>query len=358
VSGDTDLAVTGGASLVFHAGNYTVEQTVTISAAADGDTANGSATFECSAPGYLAATVIAIESDTDVPPVSEKINSGGAAASDNWEADGHWVSTGAQGTSVSSAAIANAVDAPQAVYQSRRWGTTLTYNLNVPDGTYNVRLHFAELYWTSAGHRRFDLFIEGQEVLSDYDIWAAAGGINRARTETFENVVVGDGNGLQIQGIASLGVVQVNGVEVWSTGALGQAKAVPSERTVAKTVSSGWPVAWVRSGVAEWQLAPELTDGDSETLWRGSADSTSWSIALDFEEVVPLQALDLIYADQPWTEVGVMATEDLVEWMDLERVADRPVNCRALFLHFGEDGSGHPPAIREIEWEEEAPLHP
>jgi hypothetical protein len=66
--------------------------------------------------------------------------------------------------------------APQAVYQSERYGTT-TYTIPTltPAATYTVRLHFAELYWTAAGKRIFNVVINGTTVLSQFDVFAAAG---------------------------------------------------------------------------------------------------------------------------------------------------------------------------------------
>jgi glucose/arabinose dehydrogenase len=60
-SGDTDVTVTGGASLTFTSGNYTTNQTVTIHAATDADTTNDTATITCSSgaltPQNVAVTV-------------------------------------------------------------------------------------------------------------------------------------------------------------------------------------------------------------------------------------------------------------------------------------------------------------
>ena len=54
-------------------------------------------------------------------------------------------------------------------------------------GWYRVLLHFAEVApaITTIGQRRFDVLIEGQRVLSNYDILFEAGGPNRAVVETF-----------------------------------------------------------------------------------------------------------------------------------------------------------------------------
>lgn len=146
--------------------------------------------------------------------VSRKVNCGGQAATNGWGADAGWSGSADIGASTSTAAIANATNAPAAVYQSRRYGSNLVYTAAVPDGTYTVRLHFAELVWTEAGHRSFNVTVEGQTVLTNFDIWPAAGGKDRAVTRTFENVAIT--GGLQVTGLATLGVAQFNGVEIWS----------------------------------------------------------------------------------------------------------------------------------------------
>jgi uncharacterized protein (DUF1800 family) len=67
LSGDTDLTVTGGANLTFTPANFGVFQNVTISAADDGDMANGTAVFRASGTNLTSADVTAMEVDNDVP---------------------------------------------------------------------------------------------------------------------------------------------------------------------------------------------------------------------------------------------------------------------------------------------------
>ena len=68
-SGDSDLSVTGGASLTFTPADWATYQTVTVSAVQDGDFLNGSAIFNCAAASLGAtATVTATESDDDENP--------------------------------------------------------------------------------------------------------------------------------------------------------------------------------------------------------------------------------------------------------------------------------------------------
>ena len=76
--------------------------------------------------------------------------------------------------------------APQAVYQTERYGNfTYTFTGLTSGLTYKVRLHFAEFYWTAVGQRRFNVFINGTQVLTNFDIIAAAGAPNKATIQEF-----------------------------------------------------------------------------------------------------------------------------------------------------------------------------
>ena len=59
--------------------------------------------------------------------------------------------------------------------------------------TYRVRLHFAEPDNASPGKRVFDVLIEGEKVLENFDVFKEAGGRNRSLVRTFEDVEVDDG---------------------------------------------------------------------------------------------------------------------------------------------------------------------
>jgi hypothetical protein len=50
----------------------------------------------------------------------------------------------------------------------------------VPNGTYTVKLRFAEIWYTSAGQRVFNVYIHGTTVQPNLDVFAAAGGADRA----------------------------------------------------------------------------------------------------------------------------------------------------------------------------------
>jgi hypothetical protein len=118
----------------------------------------------------------------------------------------------------------------------------------------------------------------------------------------------------------------------------------PDNRPVAQ------PSAWSRSGMSAWKATPELADGNTRTVWQGRPAESPWMVALDFGHTVPREQPDILFADEPWDNVGMMGTCDLLEWFDLRLTTNWPIPCRALFLHFPDAGSDRAPAIREIQW--------
>ncbi len=65
-------------------------------------------------------------------------------------------------------------NAEGSLYQTERYGD-LTYEIPVTNATYNVKLHFAELYQTMAGARSFSVSVEGEPVLQNFDLFAEVG---------------------------------------------------------------------------------------------------------------------------------------------------------------------------------------
>ena len=85
--------------------------------------------------------------------------------------------------------------APEPVYQSQRYGAMQRVFTGLSAGaTYTVRLHFAELYYSSAGARRFNVAINGAPELTNFDVFAAAGAANTAVVRDFSTTADGNGN--------------------------------------------------------------------------------------------------------------------------------------------------------------------
>jgi hypothetical protein len=76
--------------------------------------------------------------------------------------------------------------APQSVYQTERWGA-MRYTVDgfAPRSAHSVTLHFAEVVFNAARKRRFNVDINGSRVLTNFDIFSAAGAKNRAVTRQF-----------------------------------------------------------------------------------------------------------------------------------------------------------------------------
>lgn len=68
-------------------------------------------------------------------------------------------------------------------------GEDMTYRFPVVSGSYAVRLHFVE-FEPDPTARRFDVALEGAVVLTDFDIYQAAGGANRVIVRSFDVEVV------------------------------------------------------------------------------------------------------------------------------------------------------------------------
>ncbi len=143
-----------------------------------------------------------------------QINSGGGA-SGAWAAD-EMISGGSTASTTAAINTANVADpAPQSVYQTERYGA-FTYNISnlEPGASYNVGLHFAEIYWTAAGKREFNVLINGTQVLTNFDIFAAAGGENIAVVKSFTATASSSG-GITIQfTVGAADQPKVSGIEI------------------------------------------------------------------------------------------------------------------------------------------------
>ena len=84
------------------------------------------------------------------------------------------------GSSYSTTATVQA-SADAEIYQSERWSNYLAYVLPVESGReYKLTLKFAEIYLSTNNSRLFDVTVDGQLFLDNYDVHAAAGGKNIA----------------------------------------------------------------------------------------------------------------------------------------------------------------------------------
>jgi N-acetylneuraminic acid mutarotase len=158
------------------------------------------ATLEASLPGYTGNTSFEVVFTVEAPPEQKTrfaLNAGGAAYS---AATGELFSEDTfypGGNTFSSSQDIGNTPHP-VLYQSERYGN-FSYAFSLSNGSYRVVLHFAEIWWGApgggsggVGARKFNVDIEGQRKLTEYDIFLQAGGSLRAVQESF-TVNVTDG---------------------------------------------------------------------------------------------------------------------------------------------------------------------
>ena len=148
-----------------------------------GTTSGGPYTVSASSGGVSGTGSISVSA---VATTIYQINCGSSSAVSPFKADQY--SSGGTMRTVTNTITTTGVTspAPQAVYQSERYGT-VTYTLPslVASAQYTVRLHFAELYQTATGKRTFNVLINGTTVLSNYDIYSATGARYKAVVREF-----------------------------------------------------------------------------------------------------------------------------------------------------------------------------
>ncbi len=113
---------------------------------------------------------------------------------------------------------------PASIFHTERYskalGGSLIYTIPVPNGTYTVSTHHAELFFGKStyapafvqqGQRVFDILIEGVLKKEDHDLYILNG--NNPLTHTFESITVSDGI-LEFEFDASVQRSNVSGISV------------------------------------------------------------------------------------------------------------------------------------------------
>jgi hypothetical protein len=190
------------------------------------------------APLFLAALLL----PGTVPPAAAassgvQISAGGPAAAP-FVADEDFAGGATSATTHAITTTGLTDPAPQSVYRHNRYGN-FTYTIPglTAGASYAVRLHFAEEYWTAAGSRVFNVVINGTQVLTDFDIFATAGGEYIAVIESFTATASSTG-AITIQLVTVKDNAQVNGIEIDPSGSTGNTVTVTTPAGRASTVGT------------------------------------------------------------------------------------------------------------------------
>jgi len=188
--------------------------------------------------------------------------------------------------------------APPAVYQTERYADsskTATYiftNL-VAGNNYLVRLHFAEIYFSASGQRVFNVLINGNQVLTNFDIYAAAGAANRAVVRQF--TLPADASGQFV--IVATNVVQnaqFNGIEI-----LDPYPNLPWVGTniTALTVGPNLKISWPSNYVG-WILQTNGVDLGNSANW-GDVPGSQTNQQMTFPRINPAPSREFFRLRHP-----------------------------------------------------------
>ena len=169
---------------------------------------------------------------TPIPGTVVKAINAGGAATGNWLADTNFDSGNAYtdtSTVIDTSGWLDPNVAPQSVYQTVRWNPNFTYTVTglSANQPYVVLLHFSELSFQAAGSRKFNVAINGTSVLSNFDVYAAAG-FKRAIGKWFNATANGSGNIVIAFTNAGADNPMVSGIEIISQTGVPTATITPT----------------------------------------------------------------------------------------------------------------------------------
>jgi len=178
---------------------------------------NGTVTYSVNANGGNAALAGTLTIASQTFTISEaglafapiRVNCGGPQWTDG--SGNVWAAGAPQNYSVTNSPI-NGTATPL-LYQGEAWSTgTLQYQYAVPNGSFTVKLKFAEFYVTQAGQRTFNIVVNGITYFFNYDILATVGPM----TAHDVSIPVAVNNGqITIQLVPVTGHAKLNALEIF-----------------------------------------------------------------------------------------------------------------------------------------------
>lgn len=198
------------------------------------------------------ATTGTVSTVSAVLPTTVRINTGGPNFVDStgqtWNAD-----TGFNtGTTTSYTTTVTGTTEPTLFKTERYDGPTapeLQYTLGLQNGSYTVRLYFAETYTgaQSTGARVFDVYTQGQLAFANVDIFTQAGGANKALVLSAPATVTN--NQITIQFIHKVQNPKINAIEIIPAGSGSDTTAPTAPGSLAATAitANSLTLTWAAS---------------------------------------------------------------------------------------------------------------
>jgi hypothetical protein len=200
------------------------------------------------------------------------INSGGAAhlyGSQQWSADKNF-----SGGSTYSGSTEIAGTENDNIYLTERYGKNFSYSIPVAAGTYTVNLHFAEIFWSAAGQRVFNVNIEnGQYVTNSLDIFAVAGK-NKAYIKSYA-VQVTDGI-LNINFTTVTDNAKVSAIEIIPANNCGTVNGLSTSQITTSSAVLNWSAA---TGASKYQVEYRKQGTEAWTVISTGLTTNSYGLA-------------------------------------------------------------------------------
>ncbi|MGA2700818.1 MAG: discoidin domain-containing protein [Isosphaeraceae bacterium] len=234
------------------------------------------------------------------------LDAGGGSAG-SYSADAYY--TGGSTYSVTDPInTSNVVDpAPQQVYQTERYGN-FSYTLPhlVPDSPYIVRLDFAEIYWDAPNQRLFNVLINGDPVLTNFDIFATAGGKDIAISRQFECLSDSSGQ-IVIQFTTLRDNAKVSGIQVTPAPDLALGKQ-----------------AYASSVESSSYVPDQAIDGNSSTRWSSGQwmqnSNIGW-IYVDLGAPFNISEVRLNWETAYAVNYQIQVSDDAVNWTTIQVIS-------------------------------------
>ncbi len=161
-----------------------------------------------------------------------------------------------------------------------------SYSIPIPNGSYILTLKFAELQYSAAGSRVFNVFVNGVQVLNNFDIVAAVGSLT-AVDKPFPVQVTNGIIEIDVKGVVNLGilngiqivpdnsslppVLKVSGGSLTFTGAATGTNPAPQAVTI--TNGGGSTLSWTAGATQPWVVLPVTSGTGPATLSIGVSTS-------------------------------------------------------------------------------------
>ncbi|MDZ7262428.1 MAG: malectin domain-containing carbohydrate-binding protein, partial [candidate division KSB1 bacterium] len=251
-----------------------------------------------------------------------RVNAGGPAYTDVggklWSADqpytpGSWGYVGGNSTETTDP-IANTDDDP--LFQKYRYSTTtFSYQFDLPDGFYKVRMLFVEPWWTSAGNRIVFISLECNLMIDDWDIYAEVG--HDYATERTFTIEVNDGQ-LNLNFFSQKGLPLVSAIEV-SRVSWYEVRVNAGGPNYTDTQGKLWSAdqaytsgSWGYVGGASSSTTDPIANTDDDPLYQKYRYSQT-NFSYQFDVPNGFYEIALLFVEPYWQQAGKRKFDVLIE---------------------------------------------